>query len=895
MHIEIRLLGNFNITLNGISVKGFRQPRRQTLLAYLLIHAGQPISRQTIAFLLWPDSSQKQAYTNLRNLIYKVRKALPEVDHYLELTNQTVRWKNGSNLYVDLLDFENSLKNAGTASTEKAKEANLERAVSLYAGDFLAGLYDEWILNKGSALKGQYKSALHQLTNFRWQYGDYPSAIVYAQRLLAADPLQESTYCLMMDVYLSQGDRGAALNVYHSCVTMLQEELGVDPSSATQQRYNQALHDSSTVETFVEPPSATVAVATPFVGRVEEQRRLNDAWAVTKLGRSRITFIHGVAGSGKTRLATEFVDSVKRKGGTALHARGYAAQGEALGVISALFFGGPIRQAIDQLDDIWYGELIRILPELLNGRPHLLPPAPITQRWEQQRFYEAISKAIVYMSDTIVIHLDDLQWFDSDSLNWLRFFMEYRHNSKIMLVATVRDDEIDENHPANLLHYDLARRNLSNVIELSPLTKEDVGALAAELSDMVLSDAALSRIQLETEGSPLYIIELVKSRIYADYVDGDGAQEGDRSDRELPEKIETVIKWRLGQLSKDSRKLVSVAAVIGRGFDYNLIDAIGSGLGVDVLSALDELWRRRLIAERESFLYDFAHDYIRDVAYAETSPILRRGLHKKTADAIREQHGEQLDYVSGQIAAHLAKAGDYKAARVYYEQAGDHALAQFSTKDAFDFFSSALVMWPEHERFARYSLHLKREAIQYLMLDLKAWKKELVILKELALLLQKDDAYGHRPLAQYLFRQGLYEKNSSSEIEAIRLFKQAIWLAKRYDHADIEAAVSHEIGMSYFNIAQYAKSRTALEHAIELAQKHQFMGLEGSALEDMAAVFLFSGEDINLLKRHLNRVYKLSQKSNDLILEARILNKLGYLPAEQGESDLAQAELNYLK
>src|SRR5512142_1228585 len=91
--LNVRLLGSFSLAFADLELTGMRAARLQALLAYLLLHRGAPQLRQQLAFLFWPDTTEAQAHTNLRQLLHELRQRLPEVDTFLEVTDKTVRWR----------------------------------------------------------------------------------------------------------------------------------------------------------------------------------------------------------------------------------------------------------------------------------------------------------------------------------------------------------------------------------------------------------------------------------------------------------------------------------------------------------------------------------------------------------------------------------------------------------------------------------------------------------------------------------------------------------------------------------------------------------------------------------------------------------------------------------
>src|SRR5574342_61493 len=138
---------------------------------------------------------------------------------------------------------------------------------------------------------------------------DFSAAIGYAKQLLQRDPLREETYRHLMRLHALNDDRAAAMHVYHTCVTTLQRELGVEPSSLTRQAYEQLLNlDAQRL------PLAIHASVLPLVGREHEWARLQSLWRESRPWHPRLVLIKGEAGIGKTRLAEELSDWAKSQG-----------------------------------------------------------------------------------------------------------------------------------------------------------------------------------------------------------------------------------------------------------------------------------------------------------------------------------------------------------------------------------------------------------------------------------------------------------------------------------------------------------------------------------------------------------------------------------------------------
>jgi predicted ATPase/DNA-binding SARP family transcriptional activator/Tfp pilus assembly protein PilF len=312
--LHIHLLGEFHLLADEKPVTGLSAERPQTLLAYLLLHGHAPQPRQHLAFLLWPDSSESQARTNLRNLLHTLRQVLPSSDHFLIVEPLTLQWQMDQPFTLDVIEFERAVHEA--EKTDDVVEARrwLETAVSLYRGDLLPGNYDDWIIPRREELRQKFLGVLEKLVRLLEQAGDYRPAIHHAQRLLQQDVLNEGSYIQLMRLHALSNDRASVRRVYQTCVTTLEKELGVEPAPATQAAYEQLLRlDVALPEdvTAIPPQPAPAPVwrprplpvpATPFIGRESELAEIAELLADPDC---RLLTIVGLGGMGKTRLALQ--------------------------------------------------------------------------------------------------------------------------------------------------------------------------------------------------------------------------------------------------------------------------------------------------------------------------------------------------------------------------------------------------------------------------------------------------------------------------------------------------------------------------------------------------------------------------------------------------------------
>lgn len=242
--MRVRLLGGFGFMVGG-EERGAAVPARvRSLLAYLALRPDTVHDRQTLAFLFWPDSTEGQARTNLRNVVHHLKRAGPEFEALVESTPGTLRSRSDIDTEVDLFEFLSAVAAAREADLGLVEQvARLQRAVVRYTGDLLEGSYDEWLENDRARLREQFRTALRRLTAVLVAGPDPSGAVATSRELVRRDPLNEDHHRLRITAHAATGDRAGAVRAFHECVAVLDQELGVEPSAATRRAYAEALRD----------------------------------------------------------------------------------------------------------------------------------------------------------------------------------------------------------------------------------------------------------------------------------------------------------------------------------------------------------------------------------------------------------------------------------------------------------------------------------------------------------------------------------------------------------------------------------------------------------------------------------------------------------------------------
>ncbi|MFN8473282.1 MAG: AAA family ATPase [Anaerolineae bacterium] len=693
--LQICLLGGYRVDYDTSPVSALNTPRLQALLAYLCLHADLPQSRQHIAFQLWPDTPETHARNNLRQLLYQLRHALPNADDYLVIDGNAITWRSGRGQEIDVRSFSQALRDADAAEQAgdiKAARRCYEQALDLYRGDLLPGCYDDWIQPERDKLREQYRIAHARLAQILEQERDYAEAIRIAQSLVRLDPLDENSYVLLMRLHALTRDRAAVRRIYLAAIERFSEELGVEPGEALRQGFETARG------LLVAPPALSArdaASQTPvgLVGRQREWRALLATWQAATHGAAQMALIEGEAGIGKSRLAEELYTWAQGQGFAAAYTRSYAAEGRlSLAPVTNWLRSAPIRPHLSTLSDIWLTEVSRLLPELLADMPQLPRPEPIGEYGQRQRFFEALAHAVLAAPRPLLLWIDDLQWCDSETLEWLHFLLRFEPRSELLIVGTARVEESLPHAPLAALTQQLRSEGSLAAIELRPLDAAETARLASQIEGRALDEAAALRLFRATEGNPLFVVETVRAGM-GSALAGEGykAPAADKA-YELPPRAYAVLAGRLAQLSDSARHVAERAAVIGREFTLDTLLHAGDEDEAAVVQALDELWYKRIIREQAPNLFDFTHDKLREVAYAEMGAPQRRVLHRHVAQALEALNADTLDAVSAQIAAQYEQGGAIEQAIPYYQRAAAVAASVYANADAIALLNRALML-----------------------------------------------------------------------------------------------------------------------------------------------------------------------------------------------------------
>lgn len=496
----------------------FPSGRVRNLLTYLLLHPNG-VDRGQLAGLFWPDSTQEQARTNLRRELHTLKKCFPLAKTALIVTKTSLSIDPDAPIVIDLEGEE----------------------------ELLPGEDGEWLDELRQRLEAERVKELEGALATAEREGDYCEALSCLAPLLRIDPLREDLHRQKMRLHLANGDRAAALQAYQDCLVVLDEELGITPSTLTRNLHEQALSPEVT-----EPTQDEVFEARePMLGRAKEWAVVQ-SWFETMLTEKSwpMLLILGEPGIGKSRMLIELRAQVRERGRKFLSGRCYEAE--------------------QHRPFVPWEEAVRDFHTLLLSK---------TGEGNRALFFDQLLKEICQdVSLPLVLMIDDFQWIDEASASLLHFAFRSR---KALVCCTSRVAELEGNPHAQRLLRSLTREKCVRRLELGPL------------EETVIRDLAPGAEPERCGGNPLLAIEFA------------------RSDSEGASSLEELLESRLGALSSQSRELVSWAAVLGSDFSAVRLRQVCGRPLIELLSSLEELELHRILAPRGDkydFVHDIVRE-----------------------------------------------------------------------------------------------------------------------------------------------------------------------------------------------------------------------------------------------------------------------------------------------
>jgi len=704
--------------------------RRRWLLIRLLLSANQHVPAELLIEDLWEGEAPTGARSTIQSHISFLRR---------NLLADRLRYENGA--YVlqvaeDELDAflaaRESRDGRRTLEVGRLEEAVdlLRRSLARWRGTPLADVRGvSWALPEVTRLDELQTTTLEALHDALLGQGRAQEVVLSAEPAVALHPLRERMWAQLM-LALYRTDRQAeALRAFARLRKILGDELGLEPTRELVELetsillHNPGLDWTPPIASRIPtggaisntPGDAGVRLPLPdtlaatsygpfgrapmFIGREQESELLRQSLkVVTTEGHVRAVLIGGEPGIGKTHLAVTVANDAHSAGAIALYGR----CDEDLGIPYQ-----PWREALSHLLDHAPPSLDSLVERnsLALSTLGLLGPAMDvggTQDVEIYVLFRAVLDLLAAMASIdcgLVLVLDDLHWADLQTLQLLRTLVTGTHRMPVLVIVTFRDSEIVSGTPFASLLADLRRDARVERINLKGLDGQELLSLLEteaghDLDESVLPlrDALLS----ETGGNPFFVGEMLRhlietgALIYDDI--GGWASESELVSQDMPASLSEVIAERVARLGTLAAGILSIAAVIGREFEFDVLAAATETHRGVLLDELEKATKASILIDLGSGRFSFTHALVDRALYGQLSPTRRAFAHAHVAEAIASVSSNDPGRTA-EIAHHWMKATvpqDGAKALSYAKQAADYALSRLAPDEAKRWYTEAL-------------------------------------------------------------------------------------------------------------------------------------------------------------------------------------------------------------
>jgi len=621
--------------------------------------------------------------------------------------------------------------------------------------------------------------------------------------------------------------------------------------------------ESEPLTPVVSGSSTAPAAERNTVGRAVEHARLRSAFQTARGGRGAMLCVTGEAGLGKTTLVEDFLSAIQQTYPASLVARGRCSERLAgaeaylpfLEALDGLTQRNPaLARVMKAIAPSWYVQLAASHDGSVERLMHESPPV------SQERMKRELAAFMREVSNTspLVLFLDDLHWADASTVDVIAYMATKLMAIPLLIVATYRSSEMLLNkHPFLPVVLDMQARGVCQELPLGFLTREDVERyLALEFPEHRFPTAFASLIYAKTEGSPLFMAEVVRYLRDKRVIGRDDLQGGHWAlvqtvpeiENDLPETVRSMIQRKVAQLGDVDRRLLVAASAQGYAFDSA---AVARALGMDAgeaeerLQSLDQSLGFVTFLEEEelpdhtlTLKYRFVHVLYQNALYATLTPSRRASLSAAIADALLAFHGEDTRDIDSELAFLLQAARDWPRASEYFIKAARNAARIFANQEAISLCRRGLEMsrrMADSPERARQELKLQTTLGPSLMIvkGFAATDTMQTFLRARTLCEQlHDDAQ----LFRVLFGLSIVSVVRAEYGKASAFAEQCLRQAERADDPALLLQAHWAVGLSLQYIGRFADAREHLERTLALyePQRHaSHLFLYGAILNRM--------------------------------------------------------------
>lgn len=769
----------------GDRLLAFPSRKALALLIYLAVEPGKH-ARKTLSELFWSESDAAHARAALRTTVLELRDVLaketpstesvgPDRIPHLHVDRDTLSLDLTSGVSLDLHTVQAAwtlARNTARTSTTLPEEtrhahlAQLQEGTRLARGEFLADFplhnapgFDDWARFQREYWHLRLQLVFDRLSQWYEEIGEIDQAIATIIRWLSFSLLNEDASQRLMRLHFATGNRIAALQAYEALRAILASEIHAEPTPETMalaERIRTTTPPHYKLPHIVGISSTPSALReAPLVGRTKEYGILLQCYHAARLGQAQVILVEGEAGSGKTRLATEFLDWAIAQKADVLRGQAF----ESSRRLSYQPLIDALRPRIEQenapedlLHDVWLAEIARLLPELRERYPDLSDP--VTDASVARNYlFEAVARLLgaLAVRSPLLLFLDDLHWADSTTLDLLHYLARsfIEHATPVLLLLTLRTEALQTTPRLAEWRANLGRMVHLTRLHLGPLSAQDtlrllqaminrdqrgeVSVLGTPLPITSLERVG-QRLFAETGGHPFFLIETLKLLLAHSTVPLQSGAESTRNEdvatamvkelsvaRLFPPSVRELVSLQLDRLSPGAFAFLVAGAVLEQEASFEWISQVADLSEQEGLVALDEVLRNRLMREPSrqnnqagNGAYTFTHDMIREIVYVEASEARSRIFHRRALSIL-----QAASVSPAKLAYHALAAGLSEPAFHFSVMAGDEARAVFALDDAIEHYEQAWQILTQQPEKQTLSGKISASEVQHLYIALE--------------------------------------------------------------------------------------------------------------------------------------------------------------------------------
>ncbi len=452
----------------------------------------------------------------------------------------------------------------------------------------------------------------------------------------------------------------------------------------------------------------------------------------------------------------------------------------------------------------------------------------------------------------------------------------------VLILGTYRDVELDVARPLARTLEELLRQRLAHRITLRRLPQDGVSAMLRALSGQEPPQPLVDAVYSETEGNPFFVEEVFQHLAEEGKLfDAKGRWRSDLqvSELDVPEGVRLVIGRRLERVGEECRRVLTSAAVIGRGFSFELLEELSEADTDALLDAIDEAERAQLITAAEDgpaqtgarmgeARFRFAHELIRQTLVSGLSLPRRQRLHLRIAGAMERAYSRAPEEHVADLAHHFHQAGaaaDPEKTVRYLTLAGERALGAAAFEDAVRNFEWALSLQPEDNRQAGADLLYKRGLARR---SLGRWEEALTDWRQA---LEAYEALGDaEAVGRVSFELAEQSRWSGRLEEAVQLARRGLTAVGKRASADRCRLLATEgLALGFFG-AGTAAAEPQLAEALAIAEELDDPRLLGQVLRAKASLAAWHSQPVEAANTAL-RSARLLRSAGDLSQLADVL------------------------